>query len=376
MNSLENKIGSGLLPRSERSSNFELLRIFAMLMIVGSHAAQHSGIGGWSSFASPVSKNLVSLYLLGSYGQLGVALFVIISSWFLCDKKGGIHTEKAVRIYLHALFVSVAIFIFIKAGGFIELGAKDFARTLLTPAKQGYWFVRTYILFYLIVPFLQEYLLKAEEKNIKRLFIVLTIFIGAMNFFLPAVALEFGSVGSFIYIFVAVFFLKKHEGNFLEKHCRVIFVLLLALMWLSMIFANVVGHSLGFSDEIIVKLLCRIFATRHIFLLALAMALFYIFKNYVKIGYSKIINTVAGTTLGVYILHENPLFCSYGENGLCDAALLFEQWLKVGEHFKNDTFFALYFVLCVAGVFTASSILEGARQILCRGVEMAVAKKR
>lgn len=375
MNFKENKTGATLPPRSERSSNFELLRIFAMLMIVGSHAAQHSGAGSWSLMTSTLNANLLSLYLLGSYGQLGVALFVIISSWFLCDKKGGTHIEKAARIYLQALFVSVAIFIFVKAAGFIPLRAKDFAKTLLTPAYSGYWFVRTYILFYLIIPFLQEYLLKAEEKDVRNLFIILTIFIGAMNFLIPSVAMEFGNVGGFAYIFVAVFFLKKHERNFLEKHCIPIFVSLLILMWSGMISARLFGRTMGLADETIKKLLIRIFATRHIFLLAFAMSFFYIFKNHVKIGRSKAINAVAGTTLGVYIFHENPLFCSYGETGLCDTALLFEKWLKLGKHFYGGNLFPLYFILCVAVVFAASSVLESTRQILCSAVKKVFAGK-
>lgn len=95
------------------------------------------------------------------------------------------------------------------------------------------------------------------------------------------------------------------------------------------------------------------------------MSLFYIFKNYVKIGSSKIINAIAKTTFGVYIFHENPLYCSYGEKGLIDKALLFEKWLHVGEHFETDVFYPLYFLSCVLFVFVSCSLLEFLRQRMC-----------
>lgn len=69
--------------KQERSSNFELLRIFSMLMIVASHAAQHMANGGWTVMNAALGVNTLSLILLGTYGQLGVILFIIISSWFL-----------------------------------------------------------------------------------------------------------------------------------------------------------------------------------------------------------------------------------------------------------------------------------------------------
>ena len=88
-----------------------------------------------------------------------------------------------------------------------------------------------------------------------------------------------------------------------------------------------------------------------------------------KIGSSKVINTVAKTTFGVYIFHENPLFCSYGENGLSDKGLLFERWLHIGEHFESDILYSLYFLGCVIFVFACCSMIEFLRQNLCVFVE-------
>ena len=347
----------------KRSSNFELLRILAMLMIVASHAAQHSGNGDWVVMSQPFSLNLFATYLFGTYGQTGVILFVIISSWFLCTASS-VHYGKAVNLYLQTMLSSVAIFFFVKLGGFEPVGVKEFVKAILTPVYGGYWFIRTYLLFYLVVPFLQKAVQSADEKTHKKLLIILTILLPVLRFFF-FVEGEFGNVGDFVYVFVAVSYLKKHKGNFLEKHCRLIFISLLILMQVSLLGANLFCYHFGFSSEFLEKILKRIFPCRHIFVMLLSMSLFYIFKNYVKIGNSKIVNAIAKTTFGVYIFHENPLYCSYGENGLSDKALLFERWLHVGEHFETDAFYPLYFLLCVLFVFVSCSLLEFLRQSLC-----------
>ncbi len=352
----------------KRSSNFELLRILAMLMIVASHATQHSGNGDWALITKPFSLNVFATYIFGTYGQTGVILFVIISSWFLCTSNS-IHINKAVRLYFQTMISSVLIFFFVKFGGFEPVGIKEFIKALLTPVHSGYWFIRTYLLFYLIVPFLQKAIQAADEVTHRKLLLVLTVFLALLSFFIPDIETEFGRVGVFVYIFIAVSYLKKHEGNFLEKHCRLIFISLLILMQTSLLGTNLFCYHFGFSTEFLEKILKRIFPCRHIFVMLLSMSLFYIFKNYVKIGSSKIINAIAKTTFGVYIFHENPLYCSYGEKGLSNKALLFERWLHVGEHFETDIFYPLYFLGCVLFVFVSCSLLEFLRQCLCAFTE-------
>ncbi|WP_288807221.1 acyltransferase [uncultured Treponema sp.] len=351
----------------KRSSNFELLRILAMLMIVASHATQHSGSGAWTLITKPFSLNVFATYLFGTYGQTGVILFIIISSWFLCTSNS-IHINKAVRLYFQTMISSVLIFLFVKFGDFEPVGIKEFIKALLTPVYSGYWFIRTYLLFYILVPFLQKAVQAADEITHRKLLLVLTIILPVLHFFLP-ISTEFGSAGDFVYIFIAVSYLKKHEGNFLEKHCRLIFISLLTLMQFSLLGANLFCYHFGFSTEFLKKVLLHIYACHHIFVMLLSMSLFYIFKNYVKIGSSKVINTVAKTTFGVYIFHENPLFCSYGENGLSDKGLLFERWLHIGEHFESDILYPLYFLGCVIFVFACCSMIEFLRQNLCVFVE-------
>lgn len=75
--------------KKQRSSNFELLRIVAMFMIVLYHIYIHciSGQltdGGTGLFTTPqFSKKLTILALIAPMGMIGNHIFILISGYFI-----------------------------------------------------------------------------------------------------------------------------------------------------------------------------------------------------------------------------------------------------------------------------------------------------
>lgn len=72
--------------RKPRQSNFELLRIFAMLLIILFHYVYN---GGFNLETSEFCLNKCVLRTLGFGGKLGVELFVLITGYFLSKNGGG-----------------------------------------------------------------------------------------------------------------------------------------------------------------------------------------------------------------------------------------------------------------------------------------------
>lgn len=72
----------------ERHSNFELLRIIAMIMIIGHHLVVH-GIQKFSGEAISYGNiiNKIFINILNCGGEVGVALFFMITGFFLCKKE-------------------------------------------------------------------------------------------------------------------------------------------------------------------------------------------------------------------------------------------------------------------------------------------------
>ena len=336
----------------KRESNFELLRILSMLMIIGSHFAQHSAAGNWQIMYEPFSFNSIWAYLFGTNGQLGVCIFLILSSWFLCDSEG-IHIKKIILINLKCIFYSAIFYVLIKYNNIEHLGAEHLKNVFLSPWSEGYWFILTYFFFYLLAPVLQFYSKKVSVSSQGKVLLILTVLIPLLSFFVQIN--EFANVDSFIYIFLLCSYLKKKDKNFIERNCIVLFLASFIFIQLGSIFFNTTGLNIS-SDY---KGIVQIYANRNIPVILEAISLFYIFKNYVKIGFIKAINEIAGTSLGIYILHESWLFVLYiSGSSLYTGGLLFEHFLNCGHYFYNSKYFGLFFPAVIIGIFSVCSAIE------------------
>lgn len=67
------------MEKSKRSTNLELLRILAMLMIITHHYALHSGFQFQDGV---VTVNKIIIDILSMFGKLGVCIYIIISGYF------------------------------------------------------------------------------------------------------------------------------------------------------------------------------------------------------------------------------------------------------------------------------------------------------
>lgn len=95
-----------------RSSNFELLRIISMLMIVASHYVYFGVMRIGESDASlwlsgSLAHKLFSCFLL--LGELGVALFFMISGYFLIEKNKFSVFKIAFKTVFYSIFLGIIL---------------------------------------------------------------------------------------------------------------------------------------------------------------------------------------------------------------------------------------------------------------------------
>lgn len=97
-----------------RLSNFELIRIVAMLMIVGAHYLGHGVLrvrtsDAYNTFMQGDLINQMISVLYSPGGKTGVALFFMITGYFLCNKKELISQKKLVsQSFFYALLLAFA----------------------------------------------------------------------------------------------------------------------------------------------------------------------------------------------------------------------------------------------------------------------------
>lgn len=300
---------------SNRKSNFELLRIFAMLMIVAFHYAYHGiqkgnidliSYQGWST-GSIVNKMFTCFLTPG--GEIGVALFFMLTGYFMV-RRDFFSLKKIVLECIFYGILACGLFIIVKATGHnipdseSTMLATDFISTLFNPASGGlFWFVSAYILLMLITPFLNRLFNRINYRGM----LVFLLFDWFVWYLIP------NSIGGTYHLFErAVFFYSlgalcslhlqqtKHKELNLSLFC---------LSWTGFAICNYVVASIEANPETPLKIKVLEKAANALgsglFVVVAALSLFRFFEATKIRGGAAVINAVASTVFGVYLIHDS-----------------------------------------------------------------------
>lgn len=283
--------------KQERDSGIELLRIIAMFLIVMHHYVLHGGFG----LGGRLDMNVAWIRLLSLGGKWGVDVFVLITGYFLVTSSAD--TRKILKLILQISFYSVGCFlIFGLAGGEASgIGLFRQAVEALLPIPYGlYWFATTYFILYLLVPFLNPFIRSLGRKRHLQLIVLLTVIWSLFPSFLLA-NFDMNNVGWFVYLYLTASFIRLYPPRIFNRPgmCARIGIGSYALILATVIgfdllslrfgaFANFATHFAGMNS-----------------ILILVSALF-TFAAFLSVHFhSRIVNIVASTTFGIYLLHDN-----------------------------------------------------------------------
>ena len=284
-----------------RQSNFELLRILLMLMIVACHLCSYGELYGTP--ATPwFSKAL--MYLLGSGGKIGVNGFVLLSGYFLCTSKAGFQPKRLLKLWLQIFFYSAGIFFGLYAAGMCRMHPDD-AFNFLLPVTQGvYWFASAYFILFLLSPFLNRLIQGMDRENYRLLLLISFAVFSLVPTFLR-VKYQIPHLAWFFFLYLLAGYVRLHPEPIFDRK------------WLAL--AVAAGGYLVCAGyyPVYSRLLPQVYVLRYVPMLQhtpgnsvpallCALGLFLFFKN-LDIKGSRAINTVASAAFGVYLLHEHGL---------------------------------------------------------------------
>lgn len=279
---------------NKRNSNIEMLRIISMLLIVAHHFTLH----GYEITKLEFSYNklILDFFVLG--GKVGVNIFIIVSSFYLIDKKYSF--EKLLKLIFSVKFYAI-FFLFIGVIVKVRINVIAVLESIFPIIYQLYWFISGYIILYAISPILNISLESLNKEKLKILVVISLIIYSFINVFLGA-TLFFSSIIWFIILYIITYYIKIYINlnSFNSNKIIVVSLLSYVCIYLSVIIFDILGnrymvlrqHMLYFAKE------------NSIFTVISAFGFFlYFIKR--KRFYSKIINYISSGTLAIYMIHEN-----------------------------------------------------------------------
>ena len=160
------------MEEQKRHSGFETMRILSMVMIVLMHGIGHGGLGS----AAPQGSAAFWIYwLLFILARVSTNCFVMLSGYYLSERKGPVHVGRLFRIGAQVWFYSMLTFCVAVKAGAVPLSAVKLLRALLPLTSNGYWFASAYFLLYLSVPVLNVVVQSLDRRQHKTLLLVVLL---------------------------------------------------------------------------------------------------------------------------------------------------------------------------------------------------------
>jgi len=301
----------------KRESGIELLRILCMLMIIAHHYAFH---GGYDFDWSELNLKMYTVQCLNLYGRLACSVFALISGYFLIrsDERAASLKEYYRRIFpltLEMVLYTWAILACAWWFNLIPLKETVVIKTLF-PIIWGNWYVIYYALFFLVTPFVNRLLRSLDRKTFFNC--LLGVFF-VWSFVPTFSSLAIHEVGhktwysGWVFSAFAFFAVMYGTGAFIRLHGSAykrwsrfqVPVLIASVLFLPLSVAAFDAIGVKLHDNNYIWGAGFFAEYTRIPAVACSICLFLIFKKFHF--HSRTINFIAASTLGVYILHENPI---------------------------------------------------------------------
>ena len=328
--------------KKERDSGMELLRIFAILAVIGVDALSH---GHYYAVAKDLGGSVhSSALLLRVLFRVAVNVFIIITGYFMVHGRFDLKKtlDRCRSLWVRMLFYSLvitAIFLCLGSsywylnGKFIPL-YKGVIRAFLPVTSQPWYFLTDYLILILLSPFINTVVQKITKNQYLFLLVVLTLFMSVwftlMHVKPFTVAFDtYGYKemvgGKNAFHFIYIYLLGGYVGLYGKKRERPQFAFLLgaaATVLVNYFLITRLPGSLNYADVA--------YHYANPFVVANAVFLLLFFKD--LHFQSRLVNLLASTSMGVYAIAQFPYmrtfmwkvldFRSFGVTGLFKGLLL------------------------------------------------------
>ena len=293
-----------------RQSNIELLRVIAITAIICHHVLVH----GMGIYNVPISE-LDWLYnIVNSLCYTGVNIFILISGYFSIR----FSWQKLLHLFLMCAVVAGLGYLWHCYRDDMSIGRNFIYTTMFAFSRSGLWYVLPYVCLFLLSPFINPLLEQLSKRDFNKLLIVLLVISCYFGWFWQNDVNKNGfCLMQFVTMYAVGYYIKRYN---VHKIMRI-------SAWGGVISAFVIMQSLLVYYLLLAEgrsfpPIPTIFAYNSPFLMIASVGCMCMFLN-MEIR-SRVVNFVAMTTFGVYLIHCNQY--------------MWVEWIKALKHVYMNSF--------------------------------------
>lgn len=325
--------------RLNRQSNFELLRIVSMFLVLVIHADYFSTVQITDEIAKTHPVSVLMRYLIETMALVSVNVFILISGYFGIK----VRWRSVASFIFMVLFWRLGIMATVWIGNLIiGVGEPAHGMEVVRLMIPGYkdWFVGAYIILLFIAPMLNSYIEKSSVRQLWKFCLLYCTFQIIFCWIADVYNSEFlngFSVLSLIGLYVigsAIHKTKMRQGRTWRFG-------IYGYLVVSLVF-GFIFWSINYSG--------RLFWSYNGLGLMIASVFLFIGFRYIKIQ-SKFINMVASSAFAVYLFHMHPLIRGYYWTVI----------MYLYDHY-NTIEYIVYISLFMLAVFTFAVLVDFIRK--------------
>ena len=325
--------------KSNRSSNFELLKIICVIMILILHYC-NANIGGALGNVAVGSTNYYIIHFLESLSIVAVNVFLIITGYFSCEKNS-IKVSKIIYLFSLCIIYGLFIYIVLLLNGNITFDLNN-AKYLINSIFSR-WFFVNYTILYLLIPYINRIIISVNNKQLSLIILInLFFFYIWPTVYTNVTVNDYGyGITNFVTLYLIGAYIKKYKNDYYCKFFPILLYILCAII------TTIYSCYVDAKDS---------YAYNQIFNLIGSIALFLTFKN-ISIKSNKIINWLATYTFSTYIIHENIFF----------APILYIDLFNCNQ-FYNSYLILFNLFYTIIGIYCICIIIELIRRLILKKI--------
>jgi surface polysaccharide O-acyltransferase-like enzyme len=308
---------------TERQSNFELLRIIAMVLIIIHHITYHVVLkqlefGPHNIYAFGEMFNNFTYYKRLSlleynlaFGKIGNFLFIILSGYFLIDKKDIDIIKQGKKLLSQVIYM---IFVLLLASFiYTKFNTGFTGATVFSNINTQWWFVGYYFVVILAGKlFLNKFLNKLSNKEYLS-FLLILFAVCQLSFSRDIIEKVVSSTFVYgIFVYSLGGYIKKYNPFKDVKSTVFVLSIILSFVLMTLSYRNQVQRDIAlalFNKMPNYYQTFTNYSEYSIIVLIIGLSLFELFRR-MNIKYSKVINYIASTTFMIYLFHDNEFIHS------------------------------------------------------------------